>query len=355
MKKPLISLGLAAGLLLSCLALTACGSETPTSTAAPAQTQTHTHSYVNGVCPDDGAYETPFRLKGKLTDEQKAAPTAIGTIEEISYATHSYYLESLPENAGKEIELTKTALVYLPAGYDPSQQYDVMYLLHGTGEDEKTWLTFKGKDVVNVLENMVAQGLCKPVILVTPTWYSPETPYTTQEEYNADPNPDGWTSAFAAELRNDLIPAVEAKYSTYAGGDTSSEKLIETRDHRAFCGVSRGSMTVMKSGLLQNLDYIGYFGNFSGVWTEVSELKSALTDPAFASYPVRYWYNGTGDADTVGGANEHHPVFFTEALKEMPDKFTNGVNAAMVVKKTSGHDYNAWLADFYNAMLVFFK
>ena len=355
MKKPLVSLGIAAGLLLSCLVLTACGGEAPKSSSAPAQSQTHTHSYVNGVCPDDGAYETPFRLKGKLTDEQKAAPAATGTVEELSYTTRSYYLESLPENAGREIALTKTALVYLPAGYDPSQQYDVMYLLHGTGEDEKTWLTFKGKDVINVLENMVAQGLCKPVILVTPTWYSPETPYTTQEEYNADPNPDGWTSAFAAELRNDLIPAVEARYSTYAGGDTSPEKLIASRGHRAFCGVSRGSMTVMKSGLLQNLDYIGYFGNFSGVWTEVSELKDALSSPAFASYPIGYWYNGTGDADTVGGANEHHPVFYKEALKELPDKFTNGVNAAMVVKKTSGHDYNAWLADFYNAMLVFYK
>ena len=351
MQKPLVSLGLALCLLLSCLALAACGGAAP----KQASQQTHTHNFVNGVCPDDGTYETPFRLKGKLTDEQRAAPAQVGTIEELSYTTRSYYLESLPENAGKEIELTKTALVYLPAGYDPSQQYDVMYLLHGTGEDEKCWLTFKGKDVINVLENMVAQGLCKPVILVTPTWYSPETAYTTQEEYNADPNPDGWTSAFGAELRNDLIPAVEAKYSTYAGGDTSPEKLIETREHRAFCGVSRGSMTVMKSGLMQNLDYISYFGNFSGVWTEVSELKAALTDPAFDSYPIGYWYNGTGDADTVGGANEHHPVFFEEALKEMPDKLTNGVNAAMIVKKTSGHDYNAWLSDFYNVMLVFYK
>ena len=215
MKKPLVSLGLALCLLLSCFALAACGGAAPKQTSH--QTQTHTHNFVNGVCPDDGTYETPFRLKGKLTDEQRAAPAQVGTIEELSYTTRSYYLESLPENAGKEIELTKTALVYLPAGYDPSQQYDVMYLLHGTGEDEKCWLTFKGKDVINVLENMVAQGLCKPVILVTPTWYSPETAYTTQEEYNADPNPDGWTSAFGAELRNDLIPAVEAKYSTYAG------------------------------------------------------------------------------------------------------------------------------------------
>ena len=354
MKKAAISIGLAFCLLVGCIGFSGCSAESQKPSQKPSE-QTHTHSYVNGVCPEDGAYETDFILKGRVPESLKAAPANVGTIEEISYTTHSYYLESLPENEGKEIVLTKTAEVYLPYGYDASQKYNVMYLLHGTGEDEKCWLTFKGKDVINVLENMVAEHLCEPVILVTPTWYSPETPYATQVEYNNDPNPDGWTSQFAAELRNDLIPAVEAKYSTYAEGDTSSSKLIETRDHRAFCGVSRGSMTVMKSGLMQNVDYIANFGNFSGVWTEVSELKEALTDPAFDSYAIRFWYNGTGDADTVGGANESHTEFYNSAMDEISDKFTDGLNSVMIYKKTSGHDYNAWLADFYNAMLRFYQ
>lgn len=337
-------------LAASSICLTACGAKTQ----QPAET-THTHSYVNGVCQADGAYETPYILKGKVSDSLKTAPANMGTVEEITYTTHSYYLESLPENQGKEIELAKTAMVYLPAGYDASKQYNIMYLLHGTGEDEKCWLTFKGKAVTAILENMVSQNLCEPVILVAPTWYSPETAYTTQEEYNADPNPDGWTTAFAEELRNDLIPAVEAKYSTYAGGDTSSAKLIETRDHRAFCGVSRGSMTVIKSGLMQNLDYIANFGNFSGLWTGIDEFKAALTSEAFNSYPIKFWYNGTGDADTVGDANKNQPELYKAAMKELSDKFTDGQNSVLIVKKTSGHDYNAWCADFYNAMLSFFK
>lgn len=351
MKKAAISFGLALCLLACCIGLSGCSA----GSQKPSETPSHTHNFVNGVCPEDGVYETDFILRGRVSEELKTAPANVGTIEEITYTTRSYYLESLPENEGKEIELTKTAEVYLPYGYDASQKYNVMYLLHGTGEDEKCWLTFKGKDVINVLENMVAQHLCEPVIIVTPTWYSPETPYTTQKEYNADPDPDGWTSKFAAELRNDLIPAVEGKYSTYAEGDTSSAKLTETRDHRAFCGVSRGSMTVMKSGLMQNLDYIANFGNFSGVWTEVSELKEALTSPDYASYDINFWYNGTGDADTVGGANESHMAFYKSAMEELPDKFTDGMNSVMIYKKSSGHDYNAWLADFYNAMLKFYQ
>ena len=350
MKKKAISIGLALCMLIGSLMLTGCGKE-----AKKAEPQKHEHTFVNGVCPEDGAYETEFIPRGRVSESLKAAPASVGTIEELTYTTHSYYLESLPENEGKEIVLEKTALVYLPSGYDASKAYNIMYLLHGTGEDEKCWLTFKGKDVINVLENMVAQGLCDPVILVTPTWYSPETHYASQEEYNNDPNPDGWTSKFAQELRNDLIPAVEARYATYANGDTSESKLIETRNHRAICGVSRGSMTVMKSGMMQNADIIANFGNFSGVWTEVSELKEALTSSEFASYPISFWYNGTGDADTVGGANKSHPEFYKQAMQDLSDKFTDGMNSVMIIKKSSGHDYNAWVADFYNAMLRFYK
>ena len=106
---------------------------------------------------------------------------------------------------------------------------------------------------------------------------------------------------------------------------------------------------------MQNADYIANFGNFSGVWTEVSELKEALEKPEFRDYAIKFWYNGTGDADTVGGANDHHPKFYKDAMTDLGDKFTDGLNSAMIVKKSSGHDYNAWLADFYNAMLRFYK
>lgn len=50
------------------------------------------------------------------------------------------------------------------------------------------------------------------------------------------------TDNYHNELINDLIPAVESTYSTYAA-DTTPDGLRESRDHRAFCGFSMGSVT----------------------------------------------------------------------------------------------------------------
>lgn len=52
-----------------------------------------------------------------------------GTIQEISYTTKAYY--------GDESEITKTAFVYLPKDYDETKQYNVLYLMHGIGGNER--------------------------------------------------------------------------------------------------------------------------------------------------------------------------------------------------------------------------
>ena len=57
--------------------------------------------------------------------------TNCGKIEEITYQTKDYY--------GDGSEITKTAFVYLPKDYDETKQYNVLYLMHGIGGDEKEW------------------------------------------------------------------------------------------------------------------------------------------------------------------------------------------------------------------------
>lgn len=59
------------------------------------------------------------------------------------------------------------------------------------------------------------------------------------------------------ELRNDLIPAVESKYSTFAK-DTTPEEIKNSREHRGFGGFSIGSVATWRT--FQNcLDYFKYF------------------------------------------------------------------------------------------------
>lgn len=281
-----------------------------------------------------------------------------GTVETITYSTRSYALESLPENEGKELTLEKSAQVYLPYGYKSSKKYNILYLLHGTGGGYTYWLTDTGKQTKNVLDNLINEKLCAPTIVVCPEFYSIpeeyESYYSTINLLTDDENADLWAEYFYEELRNDLIPAVESKYSTYANKDVSLSSLQKSRDHRAFSGLSRGSKTVVNAGMIHSTDLFSYFGCFSGIWNDFDEFKTAMT-VTFADYKIKYWYNGTGTNDTVGDALTNQTEFTKRALEELPEKFKDGENFNLTIIGDGSHAYSAWIIDLYNSMLVFFR
>ena len=177
--------------------------------------------------------------------------------------------------------------------------------------------------------------------------------YTSEAEDGGEvDNPQNiWPVYFGQELRNNIIPTVESTYSTYARKDVSESNLVATRDHRAFSGLSRGSMTVARSGLTDNADIFAYFGNYSGIWQEFDTFKTALTQD-YKDYPIKFWYNGNGKMDF---AKPNHDEFMDKVKAKMPDTFTDGENFAYVVLKDGAHIYKSWLVDLYNSLLVFYK
>ena len=72
------------------------------------------------------------------------------------------------------------------------------------------------------------------------------------------------TEHFRYELRRDLIPAVESAFSTWTEGDVSEENLVKTRSHRAFAGLSLGSMTTYRAAFYNNFALFSWYGPFSG-------------------------------------------------------------------------------------------
>ena len=257
--------------------------------------------------------------------------------------------------------LEKSVNVYLPYGYDENQEYDILYLLHGTGGFEDYWIgdSSTGKVTCNVLDNMIEAGECEPVIVVSPTYYSPteEMGYRKMDPMELfnnekDPYADQWPIYFWKELRNDIIPLVESTYSTYAGKDVSEANLQSTRDHRGFAGLSRGSKTTVNSGMMHCADLFSYIGSYSGAWADVEEFREILESEEYKDFDFKYWYNGNGTEDF---SLENHEEFLNEVLEKMPDRFSLDKNVAWVVFDGGGHAYNCWIADLYNSLLVFFK
>ena len=337
MKKQLFSLCVGAALGASLL-LSGCQSGTTSEAAKPTAAPTV-------------EYQWDFATKTTDIDDLKAECDQKGTVVQMDYETPLY--ASDPDQT-----VTKTMYVYLPYGYDETQQYSILYLMHGGGESAEYWLAGErwGPTTCNVLDNMIAQGLCDPFIVVTPTFYPPTATGETasgESAESADPAAStDLTVVFAEELRNNVIPTVESTYSTYAGKDVSEENLIATRDHRAFAGFSMGSMTSIHSALETNLDMISWVGSFSGAKTEVEDFKANLESDKLKDYKVNFWYNGNGKGDI---AHDEHDEFCHGVLEAMPDRFTDGENFAWIDLRDGTHSYASWLADLYNCMLVFFK
>ena len=285
-----------------------------------------------------------------------------GTIEILEYEAPAYMYNEI---LGVDETVAKRMYVYLPYNYDASQQYNIFYLMHGGGENEEFWLgtgeRHHGEADSNLLDYMIMNGMCDPVIVVSPCFYSEidslEISGDQLRAYAAEIGDKNLGSLaametwfFQYELRNDIIPLIENKYSTYAGGDMSDESLIASREHRAFAGFSMGSMTSFHSVMLGNTDVIGYVGCYSGCLTDYDLFKDTQENK-FGEYPVLFWYNGNGLLDQ---ALEEHVEFYNTVTAEM-DRFTDGENSVMIVMPKGKHGWTAWVTDLYNCLLVFFK
>jgi enterochelin esterase family protein len=64
-------------------------------------------------------------------------------------------------------KLRRRVNIYLPAAFNrQNSDFPVLYLIHGINGYEGSW-SERGR-AIHILENMVAEGLCKPMILVMP-------------------------------------------------------------------------------------------------------------------------------------------------------------------------------------------
>ena len=108
-----------------------------------------------------------------------------------------------------------------------------------------------------VIDHAIEDGKIQPLIIVLPTYNN-----TSGEDSGNYSLALQLTDQFHNELLNDLVPAVESKYSTYAE-DTTSDGLIASRDHRGFGGFSMGSVNTWCT-FWYGLGYFRYFMPMSG-------------------------------------------------------------------------------------------
>lgn len=105
--------------------------------------------------------------------------------------------------------------IYLPDGYeDGALIYPVLYLLHGNGGDENSWIV-DGR-VQPTADRLIEEGMIPPTVIVMPgqgtTWWV-----------------DGNETAGETALIEDLVPHIEETY-----------RVLDEREGRVVAGLSAG-------------------------------------------------------------------------------------------------------------------
>jgi enterochelin esterase-like enzyme len=225
---------------------------------------------------------------------------------EVPEAGVDYYLaQNVPHGQVREIWYHSSvtgawrhAFVYLPPDYDSAKsRYPVLYLQHGGGEDETGWIR-QGKANF-ILDNLIASGNTKPMIVVMANGYATRAGYVVPD-LTGKPfgSPEFMKvmqermGAFEDDMTQVLIPFVDKTFRT-----------IPDRDHRAMAGLSMGGMQTFQV-TFNHLDLFSYIGGFSGAANVFmmgnnkldtkTAFHGAMADPAAFARRVHLLWIGVG-------------------------------------------------------------
>jgi enterochelin esterase family protein len=231
----------------------------------------------------------------------------------------------------------RRAVVYTPPGYDASAstRYPVLYLQHGSGEDETGW-TEQG--FANfILDNLIAEKKAVPMIIVMEKGYAgragrpaPSAAPPTVVNGAVRASPPRGENTFAEVLVKEVVPLIDSTFRTMAD-----------RDHRAVAGLSMGGNQAFRIALA-NLDTFSAVGGFSGTPLGLSPVpfdpKTAFdgvfADAASFNARVHLVWIGLGTAEPVPFPGT------VQAFRESLDK--GGIKYVYFESPGTAHEWLTW-------------
>jgi enterochelin esterase family protein len=276
-----------------------------------------------GVNKDSGGIEVPE----KGTDFYQPTNVPHGEIRERWY--HSSVTGSW-----------RRVFIYTPPGYerDASTRYPVLYLQHGGGEDETGWIRQGHANFI--LDNLIAQGKAKPMLIVMSYGYAWRAGTVPPEKAPFGSPAFGkimlaQTLAFEDDLVRVVIPMIDSNFRTAAD-----------RDHRAMAGLSMGGMQTFQI-TTDHLELFSYIGGFSGAGTgfifgdnkfdQKTAFNGVFANPAEFNKRVRLLWLGVGTAE---------PERMHSGIVALRDALTQaGVKVTFYESPGTAHEWQTWRRD----------
>jgi enterochelin esterase family protein len=228
---------------------------------------------------------------------------------------HHFYKSTVAED-------DRDYYVYTPPGYDPSAKttYPVLYLLHGYSDDASGWTAVGRANVI--LDNLIAQGKAKPMIVVMPLGYGTMEIITLGwGAWSHTDVRDKNFSRFREALLTEVIPKVEGEY-----------RVAKDRNSRAIAGLSMGGSESLLTGL-NNLDKFAWVGAFSaGGLPEPFEKDFPALD-AKANDQLKVLWIACGTEDRLITANRNLREWLKTKSVQHTDIETPGMHTWMVWRR----------------------
>ena len=174
------------------------------------------------IFPNEGYKASLADVKGPQPDFQDLQKVPHGKVSYTWYTSNA-------------VGFDRPVCIYTPPGYDPAdpKKYPVLYLIHGMTDTYETW--FKVGKVNNILDNLIAQGLAEPMIVVMP--YANPYPEMILRGQAQMYNPMD-TQLTTKEFTESVVPFIEANYN-----------VLTDADNRAIAGFSLGGRQTLACGL----------------------------------------------------------------------------------------------------------
>lgn len=180
-----------------------------------------------------------FLVDGKQSENYKVQNVPHGTVSKRWYTS-------------KGFQEDRRLTIYTPPGYEKSKEkYPVLYLLHGMGGDEEAWMTLGRAS--QILDNLIAQGKAKPMIVVMPNGHTSNTAAPGESSKGFYPIAMQTPDIFSGDMETyfkEIINFTEANYRVKADSK-----------NRAIAGLSMGGFhsLYISANQPKTFDYIGLF------------------------------------------------------------------------------------------------
>jgi enterochelin esterase family protein len=297
-------------------------------TVGPVTPDIYPYSFkVDGVTVMDPANVNFFpneRFKASLVDIPGDTPL-MHAIKDVPHGTVSY--EFYPSLEGS----TGYLMVYTPPGYSKElkEKYPVYYLISGTTDTEETF--FKVGKTNFIMDNMIAEGKAKPMIIVMP--YGNPLARIAEQKGGSKPedvmnrdSPDAVNRLrlFETDLISNIIPYVERNY-----------RVLANRENRAIGGFSRGGGQTLRAAF-NNMDKFAWVCSYAS-YVSPSEIekdfKHIVSDPAKTNKDFKLFWSGIGTDDFLyKGTTEFNTYLINKGVR-LKTYETDGGHTWMNVKK----------------------